>query len=67
MTQMSPEAETLGSEEPQFLQNAVPYLGCASRTNRLTDSSPRTHSSPSRVVKMFAACALPVNLRQREQ
>lgn len=55
ITQTPAELETLGSDEPQFLQNAVPYFGLASKTNLPTESSPCTHSSPSRAVNTLAA------------
>lgn len=67
MTQNFPEDETLGSEDPHCLQKAVGKGGSPWSVNVPTEFSPSVHLKSGRRVKTLAACALPVNLRQREQ
>ena len=56
-----------GSEEPHARQNAVGKHGSASSMYVPTPSAPLVHSRSSGRTKRFAAWALPVKRRQREQ
>jgi hypothetical protein len=56
-----------GNEEPQFLQKQVAKYFVSTGSYLPTNSSPLNQLKSSGDANRFAACALPVNFRQREQ
>jgi hypothetical protein len=56
-----------GSEDPQFLQKQVAKYLVLSGSYLPTNSSPLSQLKSSGDTNKLAACALPVNFRQREQ
>jgi hypothetical protein len=62
-----PLFDNQGSDDPQFLQNDVAKYFVSGGLYLPTFSSPLSHLKSSGATKRFAAWALPVTFRQREQ
>jgi len=62
-----PLFESHGSDEPQFLQKQVAKYFVCSGSYLPTNSSPVSQLKSPGATNRLAACALPVNFRQREQ
>jgi len=62
-----PLFDSHGNEEPQFLQKQVAKYFVSTGSYLPTNSSPLIQLKSSGDANRLAACALPVNFRQREQ